>query len=62
MVGTLAVRSGRGTLESKVPFEEIGFERSSVQSWVFLTGELGCFFQDALDGGGFGVEGWKGHD
>lgn len=27
-----------------------------------MATEFGCFFEDALYGGGFGVEHWKGHD
>ena len=27
-----------------------------------MAREFGCFFEDALYGGGFGVEYWKGHD
>lgn len=62
MVCALAVGSGRRTLESEVPFEEIRLERSGMQSWVWMAGEFGCFFEDSLYGGGFGVEGWEGHD
>ena len=33
-----------------------------MQSGVGVLAEFVGFFQDALDGGGFGVEGWEGHD
>lgn len=61
MVCALAVGSGRRTLKGEVPFEEIRFERSRVQSWVWMAREFSCFFENALYGGGFGVEGWEGH-
>ena len=51
MVCAVAVGSGRRTLESKVPFEEIGFERSGMQSWVWMAGEFSCFFENSLYGG-----------
>ena len=62
MISTLTVGSGRRTLEREVPFEKIGFEWSGVQGWIRVAREFGCFFQDALYSGRFGVEGWKGHD
>lgn len=33
-----------------------------MQAWVWVSRELGCFFEDAFDGGGFGVESWERHD
>lgn len=62
MVCTIAIGSRRRAFESEMPFEEIGFERSGVQRWIRMAREFGCFFQDALYGGGFGVEHWKSHD
>lgn len=62
MVDSLGIRGVRGAGEGKVPFEEIGFERRSVQAWVWVSRELGGFFEDTFDGGGFGVESWERHD
>ena len=61
MVCAITVGCGWRTLESEMPFEEIGFERSGVQGWVWMAREFGCFFENALYGGGFGVKGWQSH-
>ncbi len=61
MVGACAVGGGGGTAQGEVPFEEVGVEGGGVEGGVWVGGELGGFFEDAFDGGGFGVEGWEGH-
>ena len=58
MVGAGAVRGGGGPAEGEVPFEQVGFERGGVEGGVRVGLELAGFFEDAFDGGGFGVEGW----
>lgn len=45
-----------------MPFEEILLEGCGVEGWIRMGGQLGGFFEDALDGGGFGVESWEGHE
>ena len=62
VVGALAVGCGGRAAEGEVPFEEIGFEGSGVKGWVWVGLQFGGFFEDAFYGGGFGVEGWEGHD
>lgn len=62
MVDSLGVGSVRGTGEGKVPLKEIRLERRSVEAWVRVGGELGGLLEDALDGGGFGIESWKRHN
>lgn len=61
MVGAGAVGGGGGAAQGEVPFEEVGVEGGGVEGGVWVGGELGGFFEDAFDGGGFGVEGWEGH-
>lgn len=58
-----AVRVGRrrGPLEREVPFEEVGFQGGGVEGWVRVGLKLAGFFEDALDGRGFGVEGGERH-
>lgn len=62
MVDSLGIRGVRRPGEGKVPFKEIGLERRGVKAWVWIGGELGGFFEDAFDGGGFGVECGERHD
>ena len=44
-----------------MPFEEIGFERASVEGRVRVGTEFMGFFQDPFDGRGFGIERWESH-
>ena len=44
-----------------MPFEEILLERRGVKGWIRVGGQFGGFFEDAFDGGGFGVENREGH-
>ena len=61
VVGAGAVGGGGGAEEGEVPFEEVGVEGGGVEGRVWVGGEFAGFFEDAFDGGGFGVEGWEGH-
>ena len=61
VVGASGVGGGGGAAEGEVPFEEVGVEGCGVEGGVRVGREFGGFFEDAFDGGGFGVEGWEGH-
>lgn len=61
MVGARAV-GGRGrAAQGEMPFEEVLLEGRGVEGWIRVGGQFGGFFEDALDGRGFGVESWEGH-
>lgn len=62
MIYSLGIRGMRGAGEGEMPFKEIRLERRSVKAWVWVGGELRGFFEDAFDGGGFGVESWERHN
>ena len=61
VVGAVGVGGGGGAAQGEMPFEEVGVEGGGVEGGVGVGGEFGGFFEDAFDGGGFGVEGWEGH-
>ena len=61
MVGACAVGCRGRAAEGEVPFEEILLEGCGVEGWIRVGGQFGGFFEDALDGGRFGVESWEGH-
>lgn len=61
MVDAAGVGGGRRPGEGEVPFEEVRIERRRVEGRIRVGGELGRFFEDAFDGGRFGVECWEGH-
>lgn len=53
---------GRGRASyGEMPFEKVRLKRGGMQRWVWMSGELGGFFEYTFDGGGLGVECWKGH-
>ncbi len=59
MIGAFAVWGTGRSGESKVPFEEIGFQGSSVQGRIWVSRELGGFFEDTFDSGGLSIECWE---
>ena len=61
MVDTGGVGSRGGPGEGEVPFEKIRVEGGGVEGWVGVGSEFVGFFEDAFDGGRFGVEGREGH-
>ncbi len=61
MVNAALVGGGGRAGEGEVPFEEVGVEGGGVEGWVRVLAEFMGFFEDALDGGGFGVEGRERH-
>lgn len=56
VVDAVFVGRGGGAGEREVPFEEVGFERVCGEGGVGVQGHFARFGEDALDGGGFGVE------
>lgn len=61
MVDSVLERGGCGwPANREVPFEEVGFQGSGGEVCARLGGELGSFFEDSFDGGGFGGHGWRG--
>ena len=45
-----------------MPLKEIGLQGGGVQGGIWILAEFVGFFEDALDGRGFGVEGWERHN
>jgi hypothetical protein len=61
MVCTFTIGSSWRASYCEVPFEKVRFERGGVQGWVRMGRKLGGFFEDALNGGGLGIESGEGH-
>lgn len=61
VVDAMCIGGGRGALEREVPFKKVGFQGGGMQGRVRVGLKLAGFFEDALDGRGFGVEGWERH-
>ena len=61
MVNTSTVGRGRRTGYGEVPLEQVRLEGSGVQGGVGVGGQLGCFLEDAFDGGRFGIEAGECH-
>ncbi len=59
MISAFAVWGTGRSGESEVPFEEVRFQGSSVQGRIWVSRELGGFFEDAFDSGGLSIECWE---